>query len=479
VVISYTGTLCILDDLSWSPEVLSKIDFDDAAANCNFNVSLPLDLKYIAQGIDFDGPSALDGGAILDECGGFGVSGHSSPNFLAFNTGAPLMNGGIPRGPETIRFAFPVKFVQILAGHSLAGTIKMEAFNAAGISVGSNSIVGASGLVPLSVTASGIRRVVISFAGNVCVLDDLCWMPERYGLIDFDDSTEPCLFVQTTALRTKYASVGVNFDGPANLDGGAILDECGNFGVSGHSSPNFLAFANGGTLMNGGTPRGPETIRFDSEVSWVEILAGHSSSGTIKMEAFDVGGSSLASTSIVGAAALAPLTVRANGIRRVVISYSGSLCVLDDLSWQFREPATYCTAKPGLTCGLPAIGYSGFSSASATSGFKIISKPARDNRSGLLIYTTGGRNNVPFLGGTLCIGLPVRRSITVNSGGNPNQCDGVFMLDMNSFASGVLGGNPAGFLVVVGNMINVQWWGRDSLATGSFLSNGLEYFVGP
>ena len=479
VVISFTGSVCVVDDLAWSPEVLSKIDFDDATEPCVFASTTALDAKYAAQGVDFDGPSALDGGAILDECSNFGVTGHSSPNFLAFNTGSILMSGGVPKGPETIRFAFPVKFVQILAGQSSAGTIKMEAFNGAGISLGSTSITSASALAPMSISATGIRRVVVTFGGSLCILDDLSWQPERYGFIDFDDSVEPCVFGSTTALRTKYAALGVNFDGPALLDGGAILDECGNFGVTGQSSPNFLAFNTSAVLSNGGIPRGPETIRFDSEVSWVEILAGQSLAGTITMEGFDVGGSSLGSTSITGASALAPLTLRTVGIRRVVISFTGPLLVLDDLSWQTREPVIYCTAKPGLVCGLPAIGYSGYSSSSATSGFTILAKPARDNRSGLLLYTTAGRNNSPFLGGTLCVGLPVRRSVAVNSGGNLNQCDGVFALDMNSFASGNAGGNPAAFLLNVGTMVNVQWWGRDSIATGSFLSNALEYFVGP
>ena len=40
-------------------------------------------------------------------------------------------------------------------------------------------------------------------------------------------------------------------------------------------------------------------------------------------------------------------------------------------------------------------------------------------------------------------------------------------------------GNPDPFLLVVGQRVNGQWWGRDSVATGSFLSDGIEYDVGP
>ena len=50
---------------------------------------------------------------------------------------------------------------------------------------------------------------------------------------------------------------------------------------------------------------------------------------------------------------------------------------------------------------------------------------------------------------------------------------------MNAFASGNAGGNPAAFLTLPGSMINAQWWGRDSVMTGSFLSDGVEYVVAP
>jgi hypothetical protein len=298
------------------------------------------------------------------------------------------------------------------------------------------------------------------------------------NLIDFDDNSEPCTFLQTKALRTKYAALGVYFDGPAGLDGGAILDECSNFGVSGHSSPNFLAFNTFAVLSDGGVPQGPETIKFAFPVNTVKILAG-AGSGTIKMEAFDGGGNSLGGNSISAGGALQGLGVAAPGIRSVVISFSDVVCVLDDLTWQAEPPVTYCTAKTGLVCGTPSIGWSGAPSASMVSGFEIISKPARDNRVGILLYSHAGRNNTPFQGGVLCVALPLRRSVPVKSGGTPNQCDGAFVLDMNAFSSGGLGGNPAAFLLVVGTIVDTQWWGRDSQMTGSFLSDGLEYYVLP
>ena len=55
----------------------------------------------------------------------------------------------------------------------------------------------------------------------------------------------------------------------------------------------------------------------------------------------------------------------------------------------------------------------------------------------------------------------------------------MFSVDVNTFASGNGGGNPDPCLAIVGQQVNVQWWGRDSIATGSFLSDGLEYVVLP
>ncbi len=66
-----------------------------------------LDTAYSSLGVTFSGPSAGSGGAILNDTGGWSVAGHSSPNFVAFNTSTTLLGGGIPTGPETIQFTTP------------------------------------------------------------------------------------------------------------------------------------------------------------------------------------------------------------------------------------------------------------------------------------------------------------------------------------------------------------------------------------
>ena len=146
----------------------------------------------------------------------------------------------------------------------------------------------------------------------------------------------------------------------------------------------------------------------------------------------------------------------------------------------------YCTAKAGLACGTPSIAATGIPSASATSGFTISAAPAGSNRMGILLYTSSGRANVPFpsSGHILCVQAPLKRGGPANSGGTPGGCDGVFALDMNQYASGNYNPgfpthNPATFLLTPGQQVNCQWWGRDSVATGSFMSDAIEYLVCP
>jgi hypothetical protein len=149
-----------------------------------------------------------------------------------------------------------------------------------------------------------------------------------------------------------------------------------------------------------------------------------------------------------------------------------------------RPAAVYCTAKLNSLGCLPAISASGTASATASSGFVVEGRNVRNNKSGLLLYSVSGPAALPFQAGTLCLSLPIKRTPVVNAGGNPppDDCSGVFSLDMNAFAAGLAGGNPLPALANVGTGVWCQWWGRDqgfAAPDNTTLSDGLTYSICP
>jgi len=200
----------------------------------------------------------------------------------------------------------------------------------------------------------------------------------------------------------------------------------------------------------------------------------------------DVGGIWNGSPHVAGVTyALHHVTVTAGTIQVLAQGLAGHSGSINAFQLVERPPqiTIYCTAKTNSLGCTPAIGFSGTSSATASSGFLIGATNVLNNKNGLLFYGSNGRAALPFQGGTLCVKTPLRRTPAVNSGGNPppNDCSGAFSIDMNAFAAGGLGGNPAPELSVPGTLIDVQWWGRDPgfvAPNNTTLSDGLEYAVG-
>lgn len=312
------------------------IGFDDLfPAQAFFVNTTALRDRYAALDVTFSA-SGNNGGAILHEDSAFGVSGYSSPNFLAFNSQSTLQDGGIPTMPETLTFRRPVSHVQFNVGSSTGTSLEADAYDAEGHSVASLGIVAAQGLATVTLSAPGIVRVELTWSGGQLVLDDLAFVLDSTR-IDFDDlDPAPMLFSETTALRGRYSDLGVRFSGPGN-DGGAILDDQFLSSFVPHSGPNVLAFFDValGDLSNGGRARLPQILLFSFPVRRVEFQVGDDQEGTITAGAFDAGDNPLGSISVSATQTLQPVVLEARGIAKVVISTTTSqaVTVIDDLSF--------------------------------------------------------------------------------------------------------------------------------------------------
>jgi hypothetical protein len=153
------------------------INFDDFTAPTLFvNSDGPLTDRYASLGVHFAGPATNDGGTVLD-VSSFAVTGQSAPNALAFNTGANYSadaGGGVPRGPETIRFDTPIHAASIRAGQASGGTVRLTAFDGA-TPVSTNFQTAQAALQTLDVAAARITSLRIEFSGTASVWDDLTW----------------------------------------------------------------------------------------------------------------------------------------------------------------------------------------------------------------------------------------------------------------------------------------------------------------
>lgn len=164
--------------------------------------------------------------------------------------------------------------------------------------------------------------------------------------IRFDDLTGPCLFNETNALRDEYATLGVHFTGPGPLDGGGVLGECSAFGVTGYSSPNFLAFHRSATLASGGVAAPPETIAFDTPIAYFEAKVGsYSSAGsTVTITGYSAGGTLAATDSAVLAPEMQTVVITATDILTVVVDTPAQVFVLDDVAFAGAPAAATVSA---------------------------------------------------------------------------------------------------------------------------------------
>lgn len=140
----------------------------------------------------------------------------------------------------------------------------------------------------------------------------------------------------------------------------------------------------------------------------------------------------------------------------------------------------YCRAEINSLGCLPRLIAHGTPSLSDLSLFRIGVTNLRSAQVAMFLYKVGGvRGNLPFQGGTLCIGpAGIRRTPPRSTGGYPaigQNCSGGVSIYFNMFALGLAGGNPDPALLVPGNTYRVQLWARDGGASfGAVLSSAIE-----
>jgi hypothetical protein len=152
------------------------------------------------------------------------------------------------------------------------------------------------------------------------------------SVVTFDASPAPCAFRDTSALRGSYQGV---FFGARGSNGGAILNECGNFGVEAYSPPNYLAFNAGVEYPSGGMAALPQLLLFPATTGRVSLMIsdGNDREGSIALVALGAGG-------VVGYSAcqMAPWTwracsVAAEGTRALLLLGSARNLVVDDIAY--------------------------------------------------------------------------------------------------------------------------------------------------
>lgn len=135
---------------------------------------------------------------------------------------------------------------------------------------------------------------------------------------------------------------------------------------------------------------------------------------------------------------------------------------------------TYCVAKTSSSGCQPQTTTSGLPSASQATGFMVGATQVEASKNGLLFYGLAGPAALPFLGGTLCVQPPLRRTGLQASGGAA-PCSGAYAFDFNAWVAG--GSDPQ---LGAGSVVHAQHWFRDPAgSSGIGLTDAATFTLAP
>ncbi len=153
-----------------------------------------------------------------------------------------------------------------------------------------------------------------------------------------------------------------------------------------------------------------------------------------------------------------------------------SIALAPDLA----PPVSYCTAGTSTSGCNATLGWSGFPSAAASSGFTLHATSLEGDKQVLLFYGVSGRSAASWGSGSsfLCVKAPTQRTSVANSGGTAGTCSGSLSLDWLAFVAA----NPTalGVPFAAGDVIQAQGWYRDPpSAKTTNLTDALEFTLAP
>ncbi len=154
-----------------------SIDFE-IGGPCTFQQAAPLRNEYQASGVTFDAPGGTPGGAILNQCAGFGVAPHSGANYLTFSRDGLYPDNTVPVPLQLILFTNPVFNVSLyVAGIDDNSTYTFNGRNKSGVDMAPLTVTSASGQwTQVIFPTPNLVWISLTSPASALLIDDLSWI---------------------------------------------------------------------------------------------------------------------------------------------------------------------------------------------------------------------------------------------------------------------------------------------------------------
>ncbi len=259
------------------------------------------------------------------------------------------------------------------------------------------------------------------------------------------------------------------WDVEQGLDGAWYVSDRGNevlWRAFDADADGVIAAGEAVAWFTGSAPSDLWTVRFASDGS----IVGCEAAGADRIRRFADGDSNGVVT------ALEVSDLYNDTVAAFDIANPRSIALAPDLA----PPVSYCTPGTSTSGCNATLGWSGFPSASATSGFTLHANALEGDTQVLFFYGLSGRSAAPWGSGSsfLCVKAPTQRCTVLNTAGTAGSCNGFFVFDWLVYRAA----NPSslGAALTVGELVQTQGWYRDPPSPKTtHLTGALEFLVGP